>query len=112
MSHVLIIGSGIAGLTTALRLAGRHEVTVVTKDGVGESNTAMAQGGIAGVLAADDTVEAHVADTLVAGTGLGDEAAVRVLCTEGPDRILELAAAGVDFDRDRTGEWSRGSTLR
>ncbi|WCE39275.1 L-aspartate oxidase [Brevibacterium sp. BDJS002] len=108
MSHVLIIGSGIAGLTTALRLAGRHEVTVVTKDGVGESNTAMAQGGIAGVLAADDTVEAHVADTLVAGTGLGDEAAVRVLCTEGPDRILELAAAGVDFDRDRTGEWSRG----
>ena len=108
MSHVLIIGSGIAGLTAALRLAGRHEVTVVTKDRLGESNTALAQGGIAGVLSADDTVESHIADTVAAGAGLSDGAAVRVLCSEGPERILELAAAGVAFDRDETGDWARG----
>ncbi|WP_231442266.1 L-aspartate oxidase [Brevibacterium zhoupengii] len=108
MSHVLIIGSGIAGLTTALRLAGRHDVTVVTKEGLGDSNTALAQGGIAGVLAADDTVEAHVADTMDAGAGLSDLGAVKVLCSEGPERILELAAAGVAFDRDEAGDWSRG----
>ncbi|GAA1933897.1 L-aspartate oxidase [Brevibacterium antiquum] len=108
MAHIVIIGSGIAGLTAALRLADGHDVTVVTKDGLGESNTAMAQGGIAGVLAAEDSVESHIDDTLIAGAGLSDEAAVRVLCTEGPDRILELAAAGVDFDTDVSGRWARG----
>ncbi|TSI14220.1 L-aspartate oxidase [Brevibacterium aurantiacum] len=108
MAHIVIIGSGIAGLTTALRLAGGHDVTVVTKDSLGESNTAMAQGGIAGVLAAEDSVESHIDDTLIAGAGLNDEAAVRVLCTEGPDRILELAAAGVTFDTDASGRWARG----
>ena len=108
MAHIVIIGSGIAGLTAALRLADGHDVTVVTKDGLGESNTAMAQGGIAGVLAAEDSVESHIDDTLIAGAGLSDEAAVRVLCTEGPDRILELAAAGVAFDTDVSGRWARG----
>lgn len=108
MAHIVIIGSGIAGLTTALRLAGSHDVTVVTKDGLGESNTAMAQGGIAGVLVSEDSIESHVSDTLSAGAGLSDEAAVRVLCTEGPDRILELAAAGVTFDTDTSGHWARG----
>ena len=108
MAHIVIIGSGIAGLTAALRLAGGHDVTVVTKDSLGESNTAMAQGGIAGALAAEDSVESHIDDTLIAGAGLNDEAAVRVLCTEGPDRILELAAAGVTFDTDASGRWARG----
>ncbi|MCF2573738.1 L-aspartate oxidase [Brevibacterium sp. UCMA 11754] len=108
MAHIVIIGSGIAGLTAALRLAGAHDVTVVTKDSLGESNTAMAQGGIAGVLAAEDSVESHIDDTLIAGVGLNDEAAVRVLCTEGPDRILELAATGVTFDTDVSGRWARG----
>ncbi|MDN6122921.1 MAG: L-aspartate oxidase [Brevibacterium sp.] len=108
MSHIVVIGSGIAGLTTALRLAGRHEVTVVTKGRLGESNTALAQGGIAGVLSDDDTVESHIADTLEAGAGLGDASAVRLLCTEGPERILELAAAGVAFDCDESGRWARG----
>ncbi|GAA1850253.1 L-aspartate oxidase [Brevibacterium marinum] len=108
MSHVLIIGTGIAGLSTALRLAGRHEVTVVTKDRLGDSNTTWAQGGIAGVLGADDTVGSHIADTLSAGAGLSDAEAVRLLCTEGPERILELAAAGVAFDRDDDGHWARG----
>lgn len=108
MSSIVVIGSGIAGLTAALRLAGRHEVTVVTKGRLGESNTALAQGGIAGVLGADDTVESHIADTLKAGAGLGDAAAVRLLCSEGPERILELAAAGVAFDRNESGDWARG----
>lgn len=108
MSHIVVIGSGIAGLTAALRLAGRHEVTVVTKGRLGQSNTALAQGGIAGVLSADDSVESHIADTLAAGGGLSDDDAVRVLCTEGPERILELAAVGVAFDRDESGHWARG----
>ena len=117
MSRVIVVGTGIAGLTTALRLAGTHEVTVVTKSRLGESNTALAQGGIAGVLTADDTVGSHIDDTLTAGAGLCDAEAVRVLCTEGPDRILDLAEAGVVFDRNRAGAsadpldpagWARG----
>lgn len=108
MSHIVVIGSGVAGLSVALRLAGSHEVTLVTKDRLGESNTALAQGGIAGVLSAADSVESHIADTLAAGVGLNDGTAVRVLCTEGPERILELAAAGVAFDRDEHGRWARG----
>ena len=108
MSHVVVIGSGIAGLTTALRLARTHEVTVVTKDRLGQSNTALAQGGIAGVLSLDDTIESHVADTLAAGAGLSDEDAAWILCTEGPERILELVAAGVAFDLDGQGHWAQG----
>ncbi|RBP68205.1 L-aspartate oxidase [Brevibacterium sanguinis] len=99
MAHVVILGSGIAGLTTALRLVGHHDVTLVTKGRLGASTTALAQGGIAGALFPDDSVDSHVADTLAAGSGLCDEAAVRALCSEGPPRILDLAAAGVRFDR-------------
>lgn len=99
MGHVVVIGTGIAGLTTALRLAGSHAVTLVTKDRLGDSNTALAQGGIAGVLSPDDSVATHIADTLAAGAGLTDPEAARVLCTEGPERIRELAETGVRFDR-------------
>lgn len=100
MSSVLVIGSGIAGLVAAIHASERHEVVVVTKDVLGQSNTRYAQGGIAGVMFDDDRVEDHVRDTLLAGAGLCDEAAVRVLCAEGPDRIRELIAFGVAFDRD------------
>lgn len=103
MDRVIVVGSGIAGLTTALRLARTHVVTVVTKGRLGESNTALAQGGIAGVLAADDSIEDHIADTLTAGAGHCDAEAVRVLCTDGPDRVRELAAAGVVFDPAEVG---------
>lgn len=99
MARVIVVGSGIAGLTTALSAATHHEVVLVTKSTLGQSNTRYAQGGIAGVMFADDSVEAHIADTLAAGAGLCDEEAVRVLCTEGPDRIRELIALGVEFDR-------------
>lgn len=108
MGHVIIIGSGIAGLTAALQLAGRHAITLVTKGGLGESNTAWAQGGIAGVIGTEDTVASHIADTLAAGAGHCDESAVRVLCEAGGEAIVSLAEAGVEFDTDPTGAWSRG----
>ncbi|WP_411722210.1 L-aspartate oxidase [Mycetocola sp.] len=107
MARVIVVGSGIAGLTTALDAASKHDVVLVTKSALGQSNTRYAQGGIAGVMFAEDSVEAHVADTLAAGAGLCDEKAVRVLCAEGPDRIRELVALGVDFDRT-DGEFARG----
>jgi L-aspartate oxidase len=106
--RVVIVGTGIAGLSAALSLAGRHEVTVVTKGSLGESNTAWAQGGIAGVIGTDDTVDSHIADTLSAGAGHCDADAVRTLCEVGGEAIVALAEAGVDFDTDPTGAWSRG----
>lgn len=104
----MVAGSGIAGLTTALRLSGRHTVTLVTKGRLGESNTEWAQGGIAGVIGPDDTVDSHIADTLTAGAGHCDQEAVRILCEAGGDAIISLAEAGVDFDTDPTGTWVRG----
>lgn len=107
--QVIVVGSGIAGLTVALHAAANGcRVTVVTKDVLEHANTRYAQGGIAGVMFDDDRVEDHIRDTLVAGAGLGDEAAVRVLATEGPTRIRELVALGVAFDRDEHGEFRKG----
>ncbi|WP_172170782.1 L-aspartate oxidase [Brevibacterium sp. CT2-23B] len=108
MSSVIVAGSGIAGLTAALRLSGRHTVTLVTKGRLGESNTEWAQGGIAGVIGPDDTVDSHIADTLAAGAGHCDPEAVRSLCEAGGGAVVSLAEAGVDFDTDPTGAWARG----
>lgn len=99
MSRVLIVGSGIAGLTAALRVAGFADVTLVTKGRLQESNTLYAQGGIAAALFDDDSVDLHVADTLMAGAGLADPDAVRILCSEGPALVRELLRLGVPFDR-------------
>ncbi|MCR2812107.1 FAD-dependent oxidoreductase [Microbacterium sp. zg.Y1084] len=109
MTAVVVVGSGIAGLAAALhaRAAG-CAVTLVTKDALGHTNTRFAQGGIAGVLFADDSVESHVRDTLVAGAGLADPAAVRVLAAEGAARIRELVQLGVAFDRDADGDFVKG----
>lgn len=95
----LIIGAGIAGLWTAWRLSveGRG-ATVLTKCALADSASAWAQGGIAVALAPGDSPAAHAADTLAAGRGLSDPAAVEVLTTEGPDRIRELLALGARFD--------------
>jgi L-aspartate oxidase len=107
MARVVVIGSGIAGLVAALEGSRTHEVTVVTKSELAESNTAYAQGGIAAAVFADDSVESHIADTLSAGAGLNVREAVEVLCAEGPERIRDLIAFGVAFDRSG-GDLARG----
>jgi len=107
--HVIVVGSGIAGLTTALHAtASGCRVTLVTKDVLEHANTRYAQGGIAGVMFEDDDIAAHENDTLVAGAGLSDPAAVHVLVSEGPERIRELIARGVDFDHAADGTLVKG----
>ena len=104
MASILVIGSGLGGLLAAVRAADAgHRVVLVTKSVLLESNTRYAQGGIAAALFRDDSVDAHVLDTLRAGAGLCDPAAVRVLCEEGPARVRDLIRFGVDFDRDESG---------
>ncbi len=103
-----MVGTGIAGLTTALTLAGSARVTVVTKAAATASNTHRAQGGIAAVTSPDDDVAHHVADTLTAGAGWADRAAVDALCAEGPARIADLVEAGVHFDLADDGTPARG----
>jgi len=106
---VVVVGSGIAGLTAALHAAASGcRVTLVTKDVLEHANTRYAQGGIAGVMFDDDSAAAHEHDTLVAGAGLSDPAAVRVLVSEGPERIRELIELGVAFDRGSDGALVKG----
>src|SRR3989442_15980035 len=95
-SDFLVLGSGIAGLSFALQAAGHGSVTVLAKRGRSESNTAHAQGGIAAVLSAQDSVEQHVQDTLVAGAGLCREAAGRITVGEGPPRARDLIELGAE----------------
>ena len=94
----VIIGSGIAGLSFALKAAKHGSVAVITKRKGSDTNTAWAQGGIACVTSDEDSFELHVRDTLEAGAGLCDEAVVRTIVTEGPERIRELAELGLQFD--------------
>ncbi len=94
----VVIGSGIAGLSFALKAAKHGSVAVITKRKGADTNTAWAQGGIACVTSDEDSFELHVRDTLEAGAGLCDEKAVRVIVTEGPERIRELVDLGVQFD--------------
>jgi L-aspartate oxidase len=93
----LVLGSGIAGLTFALKVAPHGRVAIVTKKDRAESNTNYAQGGIASVTSKEDSAELHVADTLVAGAGLCQEDVVRTIIGEGPARIEELIALGMKF---------------
>lgn len=116
MAHILVIGSGMAGLVAALRAARRHDVTIVTKDVLTAGSTAWAQGGIAAAVFPDDSAALHARDTLIAGAGLSDPAAVDVLCTEGPARVHDLVALGVAFDPavgavapyTEVSDWARG----
>ncbi|MFJ1993650.1 L-aspartate oxidase [Streptomyces asiaticus] len=105
-ADVVVVGSGVAGLTVALRCAAAGaRVTVVTKARLDDGSTRWAQGGIAAALGEGDTPEQHLDDTLVAGAGLCDEQAVRALVTEGPDAVRRLITTGARFDADDvTGE--------
>ena len=104
---LLVLGSGVAGLSAAVRAADVHglRVGVLTKGELAQATTRWAQGGVAAVLGGDpDSTDLHLADTLAAGAGLCDEDAVRVLVDEGPARVNELIALGAAFDRDAAGE--------
>ncbi len=94
----IIIGSGAAGLSSALHACEHGRVALITKRGALDSNSNWAQGGIACVTSEQDSIEQHVSDTLIAGAGLCHEDAVRVIVTEGPARVEELVKWGVDFD--------------
>jgi L-aspartate oxidase len=108
---VLVIGSGAAGLSLALRLPTHLSVAVISKRELQEGNTLYAQGGISAVLNATDSVDAHVQDTLKAGDGLCDEPVVRLVVERGPSNIHWLLDAGVQFTRDDSAKDSSGYHL-
>ena len=101
----LIIGSGVAGLSYALEVAEMGSVFIITKSDEDESNTKYAQGGIAAVLYDDDSHENHIQDTINAGAGLCDEEIVRLVVTEGTERVKELIKLGANFDKKPDGEF-------
>jgi L-aspartate oxidase len=103
-ADIVVVGSGIAGLTTALKARRAGTVLLVTKTELDAGSTRWAQGGIAAALGPGDSPADHLTDTLVAGAGLCDEDAVRVLVTEGPDLVRELVELGTRFDLDHAGD--------
>jgi len=108
----LVIGSGVAGLTYAIKIAKAYpekEVIVITKTTADETNTKYAQGGIAGVWDDEnDSFDKHIEDTLIAGDGLCNERIVEIVVTEGPERIKEIIEYGAEFDKDDAGEYTLG----
>jgi L-aspartate oxidase len=108
----LVIGSGVAGLTYALKAAQHFpgkKVTVITKAQADETNTKYAQGGIAGVMdEVKDSFHKHIEDTLIAGDGLCDPKIVEIVVKEGPERIREIIEWGAQFDKTESGEFALG----
>lgn len=103
----IVIGSGIAGLSFALKVATKGTVALVTKRKLADSNTAWAQGGVACVVSHEDSFELHIQDTLTAGAGLCNEEAVRLIITEGPARVRELMELGMHFDERELGNGNK-----
>src|SRR5665647_3692959 len=101
----LVIGSGLAGLTYALKVAEYGKVAIVTKGTMNETNTSYAQGGIAAVSSEVDNFDKHINDTLIAGDGLCNRKVVEMVVKEGPAQILQLLKWGTDFDRETTGKF-------
>lgn len=99
----LVIGSGIAGLSFALKAANYGKVLIVTKSNEDESNTKYAQGGVAVVVDESDSFEKHIEDTLIAGDGLCDPSIVEIVVKEGPQRIQEIIDYGINFDKNKAG---------
>jgi L-aspartate oxidase len=104
----LVIGTGLAGLSFALKVAEHGKVCLVTKSNLEETNTRYAQGGIAAVTYKPDTFEKHIKDTLIAGDGLCDEEVVRMVVREAPHQIEELVKWGARFDRNPDGDYELG----
>lgn len=103
----LVIGSGIAGLSFALKAAQKSKVLILTKVNADETNTKYAQGGIASVFDPNsDSFEKHIADTLIAGDGLCNKKIVEIVVKEGPDRIKELIEYGANFDKEDSGKYN------
>ena len=96
--NYIIVGSGIAGLFAALEASKHGSVIVLTKGSIQDTNTLLAQGGIAAAIGRDDSPEIHMQDTIKAGAGLSDPSAVEVLTAEGPSRINDLIKLGISFD--------------
>ncbi|MDY4789252.1 MAG: L-aspartate oxidase [Bacteroidales bacterium] len=101
----LVLGSGIAGLSFALKVAKKGKVCILTKDDASESSTKYAQGGIAAVMYQPDSYEKHIQDTLIAGAGICDEKAVRITITESTERVKELILWGTNFDKKSSGAY-------
>jgi len=104
----LVIGSGIAGLSFALKMADYGQVTIVTKNQAKETATRYAQGGIAAVMYDPDTYEKHIRDTMIAGDDLNDEKIVRLTISESTDRVKELISWGAEFDKTNEGRYALG----
>ncbi|MEZ5195950.1 MAG: L-aspartate oxidase [Bacteroidales bacterium] len=104
----LVIGSGIAGLSFALKVAEKGKVCIVTKDTADETATKYAQGGIAAVMYSPDTYEKHIQDTMIAGDDLSNEKIVRITITESTERIKELIEWGTKFDKTESGRYALG----
>lgn len=104
-SDILIIGSGAAGLSVALRLADSYSISLISKESLQEGSTLYAQGGIAAVLASNDNIESHIADTIEAGAGLCNPEVVRFTVEHGAENIRWLLEQGVNFTTDRQGKF-------
>jgi L-aspartate oxidase len=107
----LVIGSGVAGLTYAIKTAKafpQKEILIVTKTTADETNTKYAQGGVAGVWDANDSFDKHIEDTLIAGDGLCNEHIVEIVVKEGPERIKEIIEYGAQFDKNEEGDYTLG----
>ena len=98
----LVIGSGIAGLTFAIKVAKHGKVCIVTKSTMDDTATSWAQGGIAAVMYTPDSFEKHIQDTIIAGDGLCNEEVVRFTISESTERIRELVKWGIKFDKKQT----------
>ena len=101
----LVIGSGIAGLSYALKVAKLGKVTIITKKQIQKTNTALAQGGVAAVFGKIDSFDLHIKDTLDAGDGLCDKEVAKMIVKDGPERIKELVKQGANFNKDGNGEY-------
>src|SRR3972149_6653708 len=99
----LVIGSGLAGVSYALKVAEQGKVAIITKSSLDETNTSFAQGGIAAVTSEPDSFDKHIQDTLIAGDGLCDEEVVKMVIREAPQQIEELVNWGANFDRKSDG---------